>query len=115
LGRLPLIFVARDASALRDLDVDGLSSQVDLAPTILDLLGVATPPGFVGRSLLGRDPGRFRLGLYRDEFAYASARIAFSETVSEDGASEGLRNRAIRKWLHNRGARTPMLVAHHSD
>jgi hypothetical protein len=115
LGRLPLIFVARDATALRDLDVDGLSSQVDLAPTILELLGVAAPPGFVGRSLLGRDPERFRLGLYRDEFSYASARVSFSETVAGDSASGTLRNRAIRKWLHNQDARKLALLAHHSD
>ena len=115
LGRLPLIFVARDASALRDLDVDGHSSQLDLAPTILELLGVATPPGFVGRSLLGRDPERFRLGLYRDEFFYASARTSFSETVAGEGASETLRNRAIRKWLHNQDDRELALLARRSD
>jgi hypothetical protein len=114
LARLPLIFVARDATAFRDLDVDGYSSQVDLAPTILELLGVATPPGFVGRSLLGRDPERFRLGLYRDEFSYTSARISFSETVAGDGASETPRNRAIRKWLHNQDARKLELLARHS-
>jgi phosphoglycerol transferase MdoB-like AlkP superfamily enzyme len=115
LGRLPLIFVARDLTVLQDLDVDGFSSQVDLAPTILELLGVAAPPGFVGRSMIGRESERFRLGRYRDEFSYTSAKISFSETVAEDGESETLRNRAIRKWLHNQDARQPALLAHHSS
>jgi hypothetical protein len=114
LARLPLIFVARDNAALRDLDVDGFASQVDLAPTILDLLGIDVPPGFVGRSLLGRDPERFRLGLYRAEFSYASARTSFSETITGDGASGTLRGRAIRKWLHNQDAGKAVVLAHRS-
>jgi hypothetical protein len=114
LSRLPLIFVTRDPTVLRDLDVDGLASQIDLAPTILELLGIGAPADFVGRSLLGRDPERFRLGIYRNEFSFASTHASFSETISGDSTPDTLRNRAIRKWAHNQDARIPTLVAQRS-
>lgn len=114
LSRLPLIFVTRDPSALRDLDIDGFASQVDLAPTILELMGVAPPADFAGRSLLGRDPERFRIGLYQDAFSYASTQTTFSETVEGEGAPDTLRNRAIRKWIHNQNIRVPARLAQHS-
>jgi lipoteichoic acid synthase len=105
LSRLPLIFVTRNPGALRDLDSEGFASQVDLAPTILELMGVAAPTGFAGRSLLGRDPERFRIGLYQDAFSYASPQTAFAETIEAEGEPGTLRNRAIRKWIHNQNAR----------
>jgi lipoteichoic acid synthase len=101
LGRLPLIFVTRDPGRLRDLDAGGFASQVDLAPTILDLLGVPKPPGFVGRSLIGADPRRVRLGLYRDTFYYGSASHSFAEVIDGEAAGKTLRSRAIAKWLRN--------------
>ncbi|MDH3213957.1 MAG: sulfatase-like hydrolase/transferase [Myxococcales bacterium] len=101
LGRLPLIFVTRDPGALRDLDTAGFASQVDLAPTVLDILGVPKPPGFVGRSLFGADPQRFSVGVYRDTFYYGSEAQSFTEVVSDAAPAPTLRSRAIRKWLRN--------------
>ena len=101
LGRLPLIFVTRDPGVLRDLDSGGFASQVDLAPTLLDLVGVPQPPGFVGRSLLGSVSRRFSVGVYRDTFYYGSAAQSFSEGIADDASAKTLRSRAVAKWLRN--------------
>jgi arylsulfatase A-like enzyme len=100
LGRLPLIFITRDPGALPEMATNGFASQVDVSPTILSLLGVAKPRGWVGRSLVGRDQPRIGLGVYRDRFYYGSDRGSFVEELGE-GAEESPRNRAIRKWLSN--------------
>jgi phosphoglycerol transferase MdoB-like AlkP superfamily enzyme len=100
LGRLPLIFAMRDPARLRGLDTERLASQVDLSPTVLELVGVAKPRGMVGRSLFGVDASRVALGFYRDTFYYRSPASSFEETFAGEPSSE-LRNRALRKWMHN--------------
>lgn len=104
LGRLPLIFITPNTAALAALDTEGYASQLDLAPTVLALLGVDAPAGFQGRSLLGHDRARYRVGVYRDTFYLGSSRGTFSEPVGEEDPRPTLRNRAIRKWLHNQDA-----------
>lgn len=101
LGRLPLVFAMRDLSRLRGLDTARLASQVDLSPTVLELVGVPKPRGMVGRSLLGDDPERIAIGFYRDTFYYRSPASTFEETFADDAPLASLRARALRKWLHN--------------
>jgi phosphoglycerol transferase MdoB-like AlkP superfamily enzyme len=101
LGRLPLIFATRDPERLRGLDTARIASQVDLSPTLLELVGLPKPRGFVGRSLFGADPNRFAIGVYRDTFYYSSDTETFNETLSEAEPRQTLRNRALRKWLDN--------------
>lgn len=101
LGRLPLVFAMRDLSRLRGLDTARLASQVDLSPTVLELVGVPKPRGMVGRSLFGPDPDRIAIGFYRDTFYYRSTASTFEETFVDDAPPASLRARALRKWLHN--------------
>ena len=101
LGRLPLIFAMRDPQRLRGLDTARLASQVDLSPTVLELVGVPKPRGMVGRSLLGADPNGAALGVYRDTFYYRSDTETFEESFAGDEPPPTLRVRALRKWLHN--------------
>jgi lipoteichoic acid synthase len=101
LGRLPLIFVTRNPGALPALDPTAFASQVDLAPTLLALLGVRKPSGMVGRSLFDADARAFSVGVYRDTFYYGSETRSFTEDVSSEAAPATLRNRAIARWLRN--------------
>ena len=110
LGRLPLIFVSPNREALARLDTDGYASQIDLAPTVLALLGVDAPTGFQGRSLLGRNTKRVRVGVYRDTFYHGSPAATFSESVGDDDVSTTPRNRTVRKWLRNQDAALPAIV-----
>lgn len=57
--RIPALFLTPDSS-LRGQRQERLCSQIDLAPTLLGLLGIATPAPFFGRNLRGlpADGGR---------------------------------------------------------
>jgi phosphoglycerol transferase MdoB-like AlkP superfamily enzyme len=107
LGRLPLIFVTPNTAALAALDTEGYGSQIDLAPTVLALLGVDAPAGFQGRSLLGADPDRYRVGVYRDTLFFESPRVSLREPIGKDDLAQNLRNRTLRKWLRNQDADPP--------
>lgn len=66
---IPLVIrEARGEQRLRALATDGFVSSMDLAPTLLALLGVANPSGFEGRNLLQADLRKevsvFSLGAY---------------------------------------------------
>ncbi len=100
LGRLPLIFATREP--LQGLDTAGLASQIDLAPTILGLVGAPVPAGFAGRDLGDPDDARsVGVGVYRDRLYYRGTGGSFTEDVAEDSPVSTLRSRAIRKWLRN--------------
>lgn len=49
--RIPLIFIVKDNSALKDLDPEKFASSIDLAPTLVELIGMDIPESFMGRSL----------------------------------------------------------------
>jgi arylsulfatase A-like enzyme len=58
----PLLVLDPGDSAFAAGQVSGLlGSQVDIAPTALDLLGISAPNSFVGRSLVRLAPRRFAL------------------------------------------------------
>lgn len=51
LDRIPLIFMTPNKKVFENLNTDKLSSSIDLAPTILRLIGADVPSTFMGRSL----------------------------------------------------------------
>ena len=63
--RVPLIIYSPGNVAPRRLDM--VASQIDLAPTVLELLGVRTTNAFMGVSLLGPTPRGRRLAIMGDE------------------------------------------------
>ncbi|MCI0651399.1 MAG: sulfatase-like hydrolase/transferase, partial [Planctomycetes bacterium] len=65
--RVPLLIAAPGIEGFARR-VRGCASHVDLAPTLLDLLGIAAPPGFEGRTLLGPEP---RLALFAADYSLA--------------------------------------------
>jgi arylsulfatase len=87
VSRIPLIvhepFGGR---RLRALDTTLPALALDIAPTMLDLLGVASPPEFEGRSMLAgaraADTVAFSLGSY-------GSRLIEQEMGSQFGAREG--------------------------
>jgi len=54
-ARIPLLIASQSISAR---NIDHAVSLLDLAPTLLDMAGLAKPPDWPGRSLLSSSPGR---------------------------------------------------------
>lgn len=87
-------------------------SHVDLAPTVLDLLGVAAPPGWQGRSAFAADrpprayfyagKGEFLLGVREERWKYNRRR--------ERGARDALRSRRGPDGAARPGVRRPRAV-----
>jgi arylsulfatase A-like enzyme len=77
--RIPLMFVNPRLIPHR-IDVTALARQIDIAPSVLDLLNVDIPPSWQGTSLFAAArprraylfsiAGDFRLGLAEDDFVY---------------------------------------------
>jgi phosphoglycerol transferase MdoB-like AlkP superfamily enzyme len=66
--RIPGLFIGPDVPVER---YDDVASQIDLAPTILDLLGIDAEHPMIGRSLLGLAPGEGRAIMqFHDNNAY---------------------------------------------
>ena len=68
--RIPALFLAPDsawpASAARGHRIETLCSQIDLAPTLLDLAGVSCTAPFFGRDLVGASDGPGRAFVHHD-------------------------------------------------
>ncbi len=84
---MPLLFYA---PALLEPKVSGIvTSQVDVAPTVLDFLGIQRKNAFLGQSMLDENPSQERFALmqhvmkwsYRkgNEYIYSSGSEAFVE------------------------------------
>lgn len=85
--RMPLLFYA--PAVLEPKVSDIVTSQLDVAPTVLDLLGIQRKNAFLGQSMLNEDPSQERFALmqhvmkwsYRrgNEYIYSSGSEAFAE------------------------------------
>lgn len=115
LGRIPLIFVSGDLTPWQPLKYEQFASQIDLTPTLLDVMGITLPKEFLGTSLLrSRDP-EFALGFYRsqvgEQLFYTRANEAFIANLSESVGNSTLLEEqivALKKWFENRHiARSP--------
>ncbi len=52
IAPIPMIFVSKNLAPLDNIMTADYASQEDLAPTLLNLMGLATPAEFMGRNLL---------------------------------------------------------------
>jgi arylsulfatase A-like enzyme/cytochrome c-type biogenesis protein CcmH/NrfG len=81
--RVPLIFYGQEIST-RGMRLDEPASQVDVAPTVLDLLGIESPSEFQGKSLrpLWKDGAAYAHDVYMEAYApYYDYRWAPAEAL----------------------------------
>jgi len=84
IAPIPLIFVAKNLQPLEDLRTEEYASQIDLAPTLLCLLGIEPPKRFLGRNLLQRyDAPPCALGFFGDKAYYYSDGLKFVFKIDE--------------------------------
>lgn len=67
---IPLIFVSKNLRPLDALRTGEYASQIDVAPTILYLLGLETPSKFMGRNLLLPSAKPYALGYFGGKAYY---------------------------------------------
>ncbi|NRB41706.1 MAG: sulfatase-like hydrolase/transferase [Pseudomonadales bacterium] len=95
VSRIPLIFMTKDGmfSAIKP---DSFASQIDLAPTLLSLLGLDVPDYFMGRNLLQK-PYEYALGLYDKDVYLHSASGTKKIPLNEENVASS----AMKKWFNN--------------
>lgn len=84
IAPIPLIFVSKNLGPLNNLRTQEFSSQIDLAPTLLYLMGVKTPSLFMGRNLLLPCEKPYALGYFGGNFYFWSDDADFIGEVNKD-------------------------------
>ena len=81
IAPIPLIFISKNLVPLDELRTNAYASQIDLAPTLLHLMGLDVPAKFMGRNLL--EPARtpFALGYFGGKAFYWSAKQHFVDQM----------------------------------
>jgi hypothetical protein len=98
LGKLPLIFYTKQKEVFKNLDKDMLCCQLDIAPTLCELLGFDIPKEYMGQSLLSENFKPRSIGILNNErIFFQSEKLNFSESLIKP-ATETV---VIRKWINN--------------
>jgi phosphoglycerol transferase MdoB-like AlkP superfamily enzyme len=100
LGKIPLIFVSADITPFSGLDRNRFACQFDLAPTLLNIMGVDQPQSFMGQSLFSGREG-FALSYFTGKLQYRRKDINFSIMMSQQIDTSNLRQMSLKKWYNN--------------
>jgi len=107
LARIPLILVTKnsDFRNFKQLQ-DNYYSQIDLAPTILSLLGIKISPEFMGKNIFNRNRHKFTvLGKYRDDLYLRTGntvkKINITDAEGKDKKEIGTISSAVIKLFIN--------------
>ena len=100
IAPIPLIFVSKNLAPLNNLRTQEFASQIDLAPTLLYLLGIETPPLFMGRNLLLPRDKTYALGYFGGNFYFWSDERDFiGEVYKEEYDNEYVE--VLNKYILN--------------
>lgn len=102
IAPIPLIFVSSNLVPLDSLRTREYSSQIDLAPTLLGLLGLKSPDRFMGRDLLKPCAKPYALGYFGGKAYYWSEERHFvdqmDKPVPDSKYEDALSNYIIREY-----------------
>lgn len=102
IAPLPLIFVSKNLAPLNNLRTREYASQIDLAPTLLHLLGLKVPERFMGRNLLKPCDLPYALGYFGGKAFYWSDEMHFVDQmdapVPPSKYEDALSNYIIREY-----------------
>lgn len=102
IAPIPLIFVSKNLHPLDLLRTNEYASQIDLAPTLLYLLGVDIPEKFIGRNLLQPAEIPFALGYFGGKAYYWSDKQHFVDQM--DNPNPNATDDALTNYIiHNYG------------
>lgn len=83
IAPIPLIFVSKNLAPLDRLRTAEYASQIDLAPTLLYLLGIDVPELFMGRNLLAPCRLPYALGYFGGKAYYWSDNMHFVDQMDK--------------------------------
>ena len=109
ISPIPLIFISKNMAPLQEIDEDAYASQEDLAPTLLNLMGLKTPRDFIGRDLLASVEHPYALGYFGGKGYYYSADLNFianlnepePDTVEKDALANYIMHNYIKRHITN--------------
>lgn len=104
IAPIPMIFVSKNLAPLDNIMTADYASQEDLAPTLLNLMGLATPAEFMGRNLLENCEKPYALGYFGGKAYYFSSSLDFVSTLDEEKPDmpekEAIANYIMQKYIH---------------
>ena len=102
IAPIPLIFISTDLVPLDELRTNEYASQIDLAPTLLYLMGLEVPEKFMGRNLLQPTSNPFALGYFGGKAFYWSSTQHFVDQM--DNPTPNDEEDALSNYIiHNYG------------
>ncbi|MBQ3643351.1 MAG: sulfatase-like hydrolase/transferase [Candidatus Riflebacteria bacterium] len=102
LGRLPLIFYTKQKEIFKNLKEDELCCQLDIAPTLCELLNFEIPKEYMGQSLLSESFKPRSIGILNNgKVFYSSPDLVFSDSLTSPATDTVV----IRKWINNLSAK----------
>lgn len=102
IAPIPLLFVSKNLGPLDELRTNEYASQIDLAPTLLYLMGLDIPEKFMGRNLLQPARVPFALGYFGGKAFYWSAKQHFVDQM--DNPTPNDEEDALSNYIiHNYG------------
>ena len=81
IAPIPLLFISKNLVPLDELRTNEYASQIDLAPTLLYLMGLEVPAKFMGRNLLQPTSNPFALGYFGGKAFYWSSTQHFVDQM----------------------------------
>ena len=81
IAPIPLLFISKNLAPLDELRTNEYASQIDLAPTLLYLMGLDIPEKFMGRNLLQPTRMPFALGYFGGKAFYWSSKQHFVDQM----------------------------------
>ena len=81
IAPIPLIFISKNLTPFEHLNENDYASSMDLAPTLLPLMGMDTPSDFLGRNILEPTETPFALGYFGGRAYYYSDALTFVDKL----------------------------------
>ena len=88
IAPIPLIFISKNLGPLDELRTNEYASQIDLAPTLLYLMGLEVPEKFMGRNMLQRARVPFALGYFGGKAFYWSDKKHFVDQMDNPNPND---------------------------
>lgn len=101
IAPIPLLFISKNLAPLDELRTNEYASQIDLAPTLLYLMGLDIPEKFMGRNLLQPTRMPFALGYFGGKAFYWSSKQHFVDQMDNptpNGDEDALSNYIIHNY-----------------